>query len=208
MVSPSVAAIVLAAGSSSRLGRAKQLLSYGGGTLLGHACRTALDSQCSATFVVIGSGAPLLREALASFAVEIVEHQEWERGMGGSIKAGVQAVWDRTALSAALIMACDQPLLTCEHLNALIARYRDSGQPIVASAYSGTIGIPALFERTIFPELLAIEDGTGAKGVLRRDMARVCAVDFPGGAVDVDTAADVEALTARMSVEFGSKFSK
>ena len=192
--SPNIAALILAAGGSTRLGRPKQLLPFDGGTLLGHACRTALESGCDPVVVVIGSSAGLVRAALEPFPIEIVENPEWERGLGTSLKAGVRAVASRPGVAATLVMLCDQPLLTSAHLSALIESYVATGKPLVASAYAGSLGVPTLFDRSLFAELQAVEDGGGAKGLIARDSSRLASVAFAEGEVDVDTQARYEAL--------------
>ena len=193
----SIAAIILAAGSSSRMGRPKQLLPYGGETLLGQACSTALASVCDPVLVVIGSSADLIKGALTSLPVEIAENPHWERGLGASLKVGIQVIADRPEVSAALILLCDQPLVTSRHLDQLVDCYRSTGAPIVASAYSGQLGVPALFDRGLFPELLALEDGSGAKKLLGRDPGRVLSVPLEDGHVDVDTVGEYESLLSR-----------
>lgn len=189
---PSCAAVILAAGPSTRLGRPKQLLCLGGQTLLRRAARTALDSNCDAVIVVLGAQVERLRAEVEDLPIRIVHNAHWMEGIASSLRAGVQAAIESEAESV-LIALADQPLVTAAHLNALIA-LRRKGAPVVATAYAGTVGVPALFDRAVYPELLALHGDVGAKPVLALHAATVVSVTFPDAASDVDRPEDVDAL--------------
>ena len=89
-----------------------------------------------------------------------------------------------------MIVVCDQPLITSTHLKNLIRKYRSTKNAIVASAYANTIGVPALFDQSLFQQLLAGEDAQGAKKILMDHAESVLSIDFPDGAVDLDTPED------------------
>lgn len=188
-MSPGIAGILLAAGASTRMGRPKQLLPFRGTTLVRHAAQTMLASVCSPVSVVVGCESDRVRAELRGLDVTIVENPNWERGIGMSIAAGVTFL--ETVLpqkpAGALLMLCDQPLVTSELLDTL-ARALESGEYLAAgSSYGGTIGVPALFSRELFAELKLLEPASGAKAVLTRHAARVATVPFPPAATDVDT---------------------
>jgi molybdenum cofactor cytidylyltransferase len=97
-------------------------------------------------------------------------------------------------MEAVIIVVCDQPLVTSLHLKTLIQKYRTTKKAIIASAYANTIGVPALFNRSVFQKLLNLEDSQGAKKILMEMTGSVLSVDFPDGAVDLDTPEDYSAF--------------
>jgi molybdenum cofactor cytidylyltransferase len=193
--------LLLAAGASSRLGQPKQLLPYQGKTLLRHAAEVAAASGCGPLVLVTGAWHEELLAEVAGLPFAATRNEHWEDGMGSSIRAGLAALEGargRAGQPAVVVMLCDQPLLTPAVLQALVRQFQATGQAVVASAYGGTRGVPALFSRALFAELRELAGPTGARELLRRH-AQLPAVDFPGGEVDVDTWAQYEALAARHS---------
>ena len=178
------AIIVLAAGESSRMGRLKQLLVHEGRTLVRRAVESAIGAGEGPVVVVLGAHETSVREELAGLPVTLVTNAAWSEGMASSIRAGVQAVPEA---SAVVLMLCDQPLLTTSTLKALVDKQRESGRRIVACEYGGSLGVPALFDRSLFAELLALHGSHGAKKILEARRAEVGTVPFDGGDVDVDT---------------------
>lgn len=190
-----IGAIVLAAGGSSRLRRPKQLFEFNGEPLVRHAVETAVRSAGSNVVVVIGSGAAQAREQIADLDVEIVVNGEWQTGISSSIKCGLTTLLKgHPEVGAVIIMLCDQPFVEAGTIHNLIDNYHSSGQPIVACEYDGIRGVPALFSREIFPELLALIGDTGARGVIRKDPDRVSAIDAEEAAPDLDLAGDLDRL--------------
>ena len=184
--------VLLAAGGSSRLGRAKQLLPYLGRTLVEHAARTALASGAAEVVVVVGAEAAAVRAALAGLRVRIVENGEWAEGMGGSIARGVAALGPD--LDAAVVALGDQPRITPAHLRTLAERIGETGKPIVASSYDGVLGAPCAFAREEFARLAALEGDVGARRLVRSGEEPVEMVEFAGANLDIDTPEDVRAL--------------
>lgn len=186
----SIATLVLAAGSSSRLGRPKQLLPYAGVTLLRHAVRTALEAALGPVMVVLGCHEPECRENLRGLPILMLVNASWEEGMGSSLACGMQAVHE-SEHRAVLITLCDQPRVTAGDLRALAAQL--SGASIAASAYRGTFGPPAVFESAHFARLRASRGVQGAKALFS-DQADLITVACGRAAFDVDIEADFEAL--------------
>lgn len=184
--------VVLAAGGSSRLGRAKQLLPYLGRTLVEHAARTALASGAAEVVVVVGAEAAAVREALRGLKVRIVVNPDWALGMGGSIAMGVAAL--SPGIETAVIALGDQPRITPAHLRTLAGRVFESGRPIVASTYDGVLGAPCAFARSEFERLRALSGDLGARRLVRSAGEDVESIEFAGGNVDVDTPEDYAAL--------------
>jgi len=179
-------AIVLAAGDSTRLGTPKQLQRLGGETLLRHTLHAALGSGADRTAVVLGAHRERLREHIKDLPVLIVEHPDWNSGQSSSLRAGLEAVADRAG--AVLFLVADQTELSPQLLRSVIERWRAAPSSIVACAYGGTAGVPAVFPRELFDELRKLEGETGAKPVLARHPERLVTVDFPGGDREIDTA--------------------
>jgi molybdenum cofactor cytidylyltransferase len=191
-----VGLLLLAAGSSSRLARPKQLLPYQGQTLLRHAAEVAVASPCRPLVLVTGALHDELLPEVDGLPFHVVRNDNWADGMGGSIAAGLtdlETAAEAPRVDAVIVILCDQPLLTDEIIGQLIVQFQATGQPVVASTYAGTQGVPALFSRELFPQLLALRGASGARELLQQ-YAHLPTVDFPGGATDVDTEAQYTAL--------------
>jgi molybdenum cofactor cytidylyltransferase len=167
--------IVLAAGFSRRFGSPKQLHLVDGEPLVRRAARIA--SASGDTIVVIPSGNQPIRDALENLDVTIIENTEAEEGMASSIRAGVNACDDDV-----LITLADQPHVTAEHLRSLA----QTGAPIAATAYAGTLGAPAFFNSRFRGELLALRGDNGAKAILEEHRNEVAAIKLDAAAEDVD----------------------
>jgi xanthine dehydrogenase YagT iron-sulfur-binding subunit len=186
-----IAAAILAAGASTRMGSPKQLLRYRGESLLRSAAQTALSSVCDPVYVVLGAHAELLRGEFDGLAVAVVENDLWREGMGSSVRTAVAAAAGSDAL---IIMLCDQPGVTTQALDGLVSAHQQSGALIVASAYQDTLGAPALFSREMFSELATLTGDQGARRVIQKHAERVAVVPLPEAALDLDTPQDYETL--------------
>jgi len=193
-----IGAVILAAGESSRLGQPKQLLRFQGKTLVRRMVEAASDADCSPIAVVLGSDFERIKEELNDNPGAVVENAEWRSGIGSSIRAGVRRLIDDAPdLEAILLLVCDQPFVDATSIKKLSAIRDETKKQIVASRYAETLGVPAMFGRSCFQELLSLHDGTGAKSIILRDPGRVGEFPFPDGAIDIDTAADSEKLKAK-----------
>ncbi len=183
------AAIVLAAGSSSRLGQAKQLVRLGddpdGETLLERTIRIAAAAGLRPIYVVAQERDALERAAasLDDGNVIWVENTHAAEGMAASIRLGVRAA--KPAAVGVVVLACDQPAVTAEHL----VRLAQGGDYVVASAYAARRGVPAYFPRNAFAALMALSGDTGARGLLQQANA----IALPDGEIDIDTPEDLDA---------------
>ncbi|HEX8145440.1 MAG TPA: nucleotidyltransferase family protein [Pyrinomonadaceae bacterium] len=192
-----VGAVVLAAGSSSRMGHAKQTLRFRGVSLLRRAALAALGAECRPVIVVTGAHSELSRRELEGLDAREVLNTRWETGMASSIRAGIEGIVSAdTDAAAAVLLLCDQPHVTARVISGLVAAHRDTGRPIVASTYGGSFGVPALFSRTLFTELTRLQGKSGAKEVIRRHAGEAHFLPFPCGEVDVDTPYDFSCLIA------------
>lgn len=188
-----VGALILAAGGSTRFREPKQFLQFEGETLIRRVAKAAHEAGCTPIVVIGGDSADRVSAELHDLPVEVVQNAEWRCGIGTSIKCGLARL--RNVVSEIVILACDQPFISGE----IIRKLRDGGRPIVASAYTETIGIPALFDARYFDALALLPDNGGAKSVIEAHVADVAVVPFPQGAIDIDTRADYEALSRRLS---------
>lgn len=178
------------------MGRSKQALPLtvsepgapAGESLLRHATRVAVEAALRPMVVVLGADADDLAPQISDLPVHLLTHSGWQRGIGSSLKVGVECVTALApGLDAVMVVVCDQPHLSPGVLRRLMRTYRGSAASIVASAYAGTVGVPAIIDRSVYAELRALGDRDSARRVISRDPTRTSAVPFPLGAVDLDT---------------------
>ena len=184
-----VAAVLLAAGASARLGSPKQLLQFHGESLLRRTVGTLNASRAAEVVVVLGFNAPDMHGEIAGLPARVLVNPLWREGIGSSIRHGISSLPPET--DGALIVVCDQPRLTAEHLDALIDAFAHTPDRPIASGYGGSAGVPALFPRMLFPELLLLNGDRGAKSVLRAHGDRLITLAWPDGTFDVDSAHDI-----------------
>jgi molybdenum cofactor cytidylyltransferase len=187
------AAVVLAAGASQRLGQPKQLILWEGESLLRRSARFALEAGCFPVVAVLGFEAESIGAALAGLPIEAVVNPKWSSGMGSSLACGVAAARRaRPEMDALLLLVCDQPRLTANHLRHLLARHAAGQAAITASAYAGRSGAPAVFASSLLSKLEQIEGDRGARDLILRHGAQT--VDWPDGACDIDLPEDLGLL--------------
>lgn len=181
--------IVLAAGASTRLGQAKQLLTIDGETLVHRAVRLGLETTPVDCVVVCGAGAETIKVSVADLDCRVVTCADYRNGLSASMRAGLAALPSRCA--AALFLLTDQSALDARHLRRLCERWQCDPERAVASAYADTIGVPAILPGSWFPELARIHGDRGARDLLRMRSDDVCVIAAPALAHDIDTAADL-----------------
>lgn len=191
--SPTVGIVILAAGASTRMGTPKQLLHYRGRSFLSHAVEVATASVCRPIVVVLGAYVERIKPEVSQFPVQVVENFQWSEGMSASIRCGINTIEAAPQKTEAVVlMLCDQPFVCTQVINRLVETYYLTGKPIVASEYAGTLGVPALFSRNFFSELVSLKNAEGAKRVITRNLNEVACVSFAEGAIDIDTPKDYE----------------
>jgi molybdenum cofactor cytidylyltransferase len=164
--------------------------------LLGRAITAAQEAGCSPIAVVVGAERERIAPELEG--VFTIENPEWQRGMGSSIRAGLrECLRAFPHLEALILLACDQPFVSRETIIGLKTKREETKKPMVASAYANTLGIPALFHRIYFDELLTLDNEAGAKSFILAHRADVAEFPFAEGAIDIDTAANYQALCRR-----------
>jgi molybdenum cofactor cytidylyltransferase len=187
---PKVAAIVLAAGASTRYGQPKQLLPVGGKAMLQHVVDIVLASPVDQTIVVLGHRAGQVEATLKDRPADIVTNEGWEAGLSTSVQAGLRAV--RPDAQAALFVLADQPAITPEIIAALIGRYQETGASIVVPTYQGKRGNPVLFDCALFTELMKVRDDQGGRQLIDMygDGTERVEVGSQAVLIDVDTKED------------------
>jgi molybdenum cofactor cytidylyltransferase len=183
--------ILLAAGSSSRLGRAKQLIEFQGKTLIQKAIDEAKKSEANCLVVVLGSNPGLIQTGFDISSTPFIVNPDWQHGMSSSMQSGLRFLMEKEDVDQVVLMLCDQPFVDASLLDQLITAKETSGKGIVAAAYSNTLGVPALFDGRYFEDLFQLTGSEGAKKVIFKHQAEVHALDFPLGAVDLDTEEDI-----------------
>lgn len=199
----STAAIILAAGSSSRMGggRHKLLLPLDGRPVLVHVIDAALASQARPIIIVLGHEAEQVRAHITSYAshpdITIIENPEYLQGMSTSMRMGLQTLISNgykkhdlpPEVDSALIVLGDQPMITSQVIDTLITTYRATGKRIVAPLYDGKRGSPVLFDVSLFPELLEVTGDEGGRSVLERHPQEVELVEMSDTLAnyDIDT---------------------
>ncbi|MDQ3799138.1 MAG: nucleotidyltransferase family protein [Acidobacteriota bacterium] len=188
---------MLAAGASSRLGNSpKQLLEFCGKTLIRRAAENALASQCDKICVVLGANAEKIEREIGDLPLEIVVNEDWASGMGASLKCGLEKLLETAPnLSAVVVTLGDQPLVGAEIIDNLIEVFLKTQKPIIACEYAETVGVPAIFARSLFDELTnPAPDAGGAKRIIKKYAASGEKISVPEAALDVDTQEDYENL--------------
>jgi molybdenum cofactor cytidylyltransferase len=186
--------IILAAGASSRMGFPKQTLLYKGKTLLEIAIEAGLKSKCQNVTVVLGANADKIEPGIRDYPINIIHNPDWEQGMASSITLAVKKIQQDNTIDQAIIMLCDQPFVTSRILDSLLHKQQKTSKKIVACTYKDTVGVPVLFSRSLFAELLQLQGQEGAKKTLSTHNEDIATIHFEKGGIDIDTVADYEAL--------------
>jgi len=196
-----IGVIILAAGSSSRLGYPKQIVEFRGKSLLQHSIEVAKSLKFDTRILVLGAKAKEIEKKIDCRNFDIVYNQNWEEGIGTSISKGIsEALKIKNDLNHILMLLSDQPFITKEKIQELIRVQLNTNKPATFSEYAGGVGVPAIFSRQLFSNLKNLKGDQGAKKLLFDKIFEYGAVKFENGNFDVDTAADV-ALLKQMEEE-------
>jgi molybdenum cofactor cytidylyltransferase len=189
-----IVGLLLAAGGGTRFGSQKLLARAHGDPIVATAART-LAPLVDRLIVVVGSDAQAVTDALAGIDATLVENPRWADGLSTSLQLGVGAAPRET--KAVIVALGDQPGIDPAVVRKVIARWRETGRPIVSTRYRGNRGHPVLLGCSVFGEVGAISGDVGARSLMERDASRVAFVDVDRDAPpDVDTPDDLAALDA------------
>jgi len=184
-----IAGILLAAGTSSRMGSNKLLFDLGGESVLRGAARRALAGGLAPLLVVLGHEADKTRRELDGLPCRVVVNPDYASGINSSLKAGVAAVPDEA--QGALVMLSDMPFVTADMLAGLVARYRSTTAPLVISDYEGVNAPPMLYDRSLFSELLAMTGEGCGRQVVKKHRHEAEVLAWPEAALaDLDVPED------------------
>jgi molybdenum cofactor cytidylyltransferase len=186
-----ISAIVLAAGASQRFGSPKQLVDIAGLSMIAHVLRQVMASSVDESVVVLGCSA----EQIAPYVplgCRVVVNTDWQEGLSSSLRAGLGAIDPRA--EAVLFVLADQPRLTSESIEHILRAYYGTTRSIVVPMSEGRRGTPALFDRKLFPALVALRGDVGGREVMARLPDEILTVEMssPEMFLDVDTRRDYE----------------
>ncbi len=192
--------IILAAGGSTRLGTPKQLLQDGDGVSMIRRINTIAQTiGCKTVMTILGANHQLISKEIEDLGGQILINDKWKSGISSSIKLGIEKInQDEPGIEALLFLVCDQPFIGIKLMEQIIHQYATTGKPIVASCYQNIMGTPALFDRSLFPELLKLSGDRGAGVVIKDQIEKVALVDFKEGAFDIDTRQDYELFLSKV----------
>jgi molybdenum cofactor cytidylyltransferase len=200
MSTPPVAALVVAAGASRRLGRPKQLEPWGEETLLEHVLSGVRRLEVGEIWLVLGANVEEIESRLDLSGCTVVENPEWEEGLASSLRVGLDAILRLSRAELVVLVMGDQPELSPEVVSKLLSAHRSSGRPAAVPRYRYMWGHPIVFERSLWPRLMSLEGDQGAKRLLQAhpDWVTEVLIEQPPPR-DIDTEIDVEDMRPRDS---------
>jgi len=183
-----IAVVILAAGESSRMRQAKQLLPWGKSTLLGNAIKEAVQSNSEKVYVVLGAKAETIQKQFNATEATWILNKNWKKGMGSSISCAINYILQSNMnYDGILMMLCDQPLIDADYINKMISTFERSNKGIVATAYKHSEGVPVLFDKKYLEDLSNLEGSIGAKQIIADNSKSVVAINPNGKEKDLDT---------------------
>lgn len=185
------AILILAAGSSSRMGTIKQILPFKNTTLLGWSLKVAKQSKANAVFCVLGANKNAIENKIQADGTTIIINTNYKNGLSTSIVTGIQQI--EKGYDSALIILADQPNITSSYLNELIKVSQENPEKIIASNYNEKVGVPAIFPKICFNDLKMLKGDSGAKIFILKNISRVIKMP-PTNLIDIDTIKDYKNL--------------
>lgn len=185
-----LAIIILAAGQSKRLGRAKQLVNFNDSNLLQHTINQCSVIKSSVKLLVLGHQRSEIEASIKAGSFEIVDNQDYKNGLSSSIQAGIRVIErNYQQISTVMFVVCDQPFLTSDHLQQLISSH--SSPIITASGYANTFGVPMIVPERYWPLIRRLTADQGIKSIITEEVNLVL---FPKGEIDIDTEQQITEL--------------
>ena len=196
---PNIPILILAAGESKRMGeRVKQLLPWNNTTLLENAFRQATESQVGDVFVVLGANNEFIKKQTQLPDDICIYNKNWSNGMGSSIVAGLQHLLTLTKeYDGVLVMLADQPFIDTEYLDQVIDTWGKSRATITATSYENGLGVPAMFDKCHFPEMLKLTKDYGARHIINDSNIKI--INPQGKEMDIDTWKEYQELIKQLN---------
>ncbi|WP_111306991.1 nucleotidyltransferase family protein [Confluentibacter sediminis] len=184
--------VILAAGASNRMGEPKQLLKWGDSTLINHAVHVARKADAKDVIVVLGANFELIHKTMETSKVIVLNNYHWKMGLGKSIAVAVEYLQkSKQHIDGVLISLCDQPFISSDFLKSMVSKFQPNKNQIVATSYKNAkVGVPVLFDKAYFNELLLLNDDQGAKRILEVHQPNVQILKPPTENMDLDTKED------------------
>jgi len=189
-----IAAIILSAGQSKRMDRPKQLLSFKGITLIEDVILKLEALDLEKIICITGHQNEQIEKHIASFDIECLYNEHYKNGISSSIASGISYLKESLIINGALIVLTDQPLIPKSHYQLLINTFKNNKQKIIATSYKETYGVPAIFDQSLFPKLVALKKDQGAKSLIKELINEVVLVECKEAANDIDTIEDYKNL--------------
>jgi len=187
--------MIMAAGASRRLGQPKQLLKYKGKSLIRRISEESIKANIGNITIVTGYNHEIIEQEVKGLKVNIFYNEEWEEGLGASIRNGLKHVLAKNPeTNAILLTMVDQPFVDAVHLKKLVNTYDPSRPMIIASAYSGTFGVPVLVDSFYFDMLKELQGDEGGKKIFVNYLKNIVEIPFIEGAIDIDVKGDLKTL--------------
>jgi molybdenum cofactor cytidylyltransferase len=193
-VKPRIGAVILAAGTSSRMGEAKQLLRLGEATVLDQVVNNVCGSSVDEIVIVLGHQAETIKQSIATKSLKVVVNESYGQGMGSSLRVGLSAL--PAEVGAALIVLADQPFVRSATFDQIIDHYQQTSAQIVIPTYKGFRGNPVLLDRSVFSEVMALQGDIGCRAIFGNHLEGIVKVPVEdvGILLDLDSKDDVARL--------------
>lgn len=177
------------------MGSPKQLLQIEGKSLIHRTAEIALATDCYPVVMVIGANKPQIAPEIVDLPLTVIDNPMWHEGMSSSVKMGLAGVYmTYKEIEAVIILVCDQPYLSVSLLERMVEIYNTKKPRLIACKYGEQLGVPALFDRTLFEELLNLKGDKGAKPVLMNHLDEAHILQFEAGSIDLDTPDEYQAF--------------
>jgi molybdenum cofactor cytidylyltransferase len=191
-----IVTVVLAAGASTRMGSPKQLLNWGNSTLLEHTLNTVLELNSSEVVVVLGANFEIIKSEISKYPVTVLNNTSWKVGLGKSIAVAVEYIQKLDyKVDGVMIVLADQPLIDSRFLGELCNAFNPNNNQIITTSYkNGKRGVPVIFDKHYFEELMLLDDDDGAKTLLKTYANSVNSLKPQSENLDIDSKEDYNYL--------------
>ncbi|SFC45251.1 molybdenum cofactor cytidylyltransferase [Algibacter lectus] len=191
-----IVTVVLAAGASTRMRSPKQLLNWGNSTLLEHTLNTVLELNSSEVVVVLGANFEIIQSEIYKYPVTVLNNISWKVGLGKSIAVAVEYIQKLNyKVDGVMIVLADQPLIDSRFLGELCNAFNPNNNQIITTSYkNGKRGVPVIFDKYYFEELMLLNDDDGAKTLLETYANSVNSLKPQFENLDIDSKEDYNYL--------------